>query len=328
MPISTTASVLNLQLFADGGGAAAGAPAGGTAAGEGTGSKAGDNSSNASFPAEDKATAEPRIIYGKQESATDNDDGNSETVPQKKLSFADLVKSEDYKDEAKAFMDKAFSKRFKEQDKLKAENAKMRSILDMQNMRYGLDPNSATYLDDFSNKVQNDTKLYEEEAVKAGLNVEEYLKVKNAERIIADNKRYEADRQRNEFVQNHVRNLVEQAEKLKSEFPAFDLESEMTNPQFKRLVDPPELGGAGISVDNAFRVIHNKEIMQATVNNAVNQTAINTANAVKANRGRPKENGLNHKASVIVKDDPSKLTKADFDRIKEEYRRTGVRPKF
>lgn len=309
----------NIQLFADGGGASAGASAG-TGTSEGSTGTARETT-NTSFPADGKDSA-PKIVYGKQS------ESNTNPEEKPKMTFAELVKSDEWKDDAQKYMDKAFSKRFKEQESLKAENARMRDILNIANVRYGLDSESESFLDDLSNSIQNDTKLYEDEALEAGLPVEEYVKVKKAERILENNKREQADRKRQIFIDNHCRNLVSQSDAMKEQFPSFDLETEMSNPQFRKLVDPQELGGIGLSVDNAYRVIHYKDILNATVNNAVNQTAINTANAVKANKERPRENGMNHRASVIVKDDPSQFTLDDFKRIKEQFIRTGVAPKF
>lgn len=308
--------MLNLQLFADG--ATAGASSGSVG---GSTTNSGENSSNALDPARDKATAKPKakIVYGKQNTVlTDTETQSTDT---ERKSFKDLIESEEYSEEAKAYMDKTFSKRFAKYKGIEEENAKMRSILEMSNMRYGLDPNSDTYLDDFAQKVQGDKKLYEDEAMEAGMDVEQYIKVKNAERIIEQNRRFEADRQQNELIQGHINNMIGQAEKLQSEFANFNLEAELQNPTFKRLVDPPSLGGAGISVRDAFFAVHHDEITKAIATSAVNQATINTANAISNNKSRPVENGLTNKASVIVKDDPSKFKKSDFDSIKERVRR-------
>ena len=314
----------NIQLFADGGGGASAGASAGAGTGEGSTGLAGETTST-SFPADDKGSA-PKIVYGKQSESNTEVGAVPEEKP--KMTFAELVKSDEWKDDAQKYMDKAFSKRFKEQESLKAENARMRDILNIANVRYGLDSASDSFLDDLSNSIQNDTKLYEDEALEAGLPVEEYVKVKKAERILENNKREQADRERQAFINEHCKNLVSQSDAMREQFPSFDLETEMSNPQFRKLVDPQELGGIGLSVDNAYRVIHYKDILNATVNNAVNQTAINTANAVKANKERPRENGMNHRASVIVKDDPSQFTLDDFKRIKEQFIRTGVAPKF
>ena len=308
---------LNLQLFADGGGASAGAPSTGNTAAV---NSAGENTSTASNPIEDEATVQPKVIYGKQENS----------IPERK-SFEELVKG-DYKDEAKAYMDKAFSRRMgkmrETNDGLSAENAKMRQILEMSNIRYGLDPASATFLDDFAAKVQDDTKLYEDEALEAGMKVEDYIKLKKAESIIEQNKRVEADREANEMIQNHIQKISDEAKQLVTEFPNFDLEAEFQNEKFRKLIDPPELGGSGISVRDAFFAVHHNEIMKSYAQAAASQATEQVANAIANNKTRPSENGLSKRAPATVKDDPSKFTKEDFDNIHEEFLRTGYRPKF
>ena len=308
---------LNLQLFAGGGGVSAGAPSTGNTAAV---NSAGENTSTASNPIEDEATVQPKVIYGKQENS----------IPERK-SFEELVKG-DYKDEAKAYMDKAFSRRMgkmqETNDGLSAENAKMRQILEMSNIRYGLDPASATFLDDFAAKVQDDTKLYEDEALEAGMKVEDYIKLKKAESIIEQNKRDEADREANALIDNHVRKISDEAAQLVTEFPNFNLEAEIQNEKFRKLIDPPELGGSGISVRDAFFAIHHNDIMKSYAQTAATQATEQVANAVARNKARPRENGLSKSTPTTIKDDPSKFTKEDFDRIHEEYIRTGYRPKF
>ena len=322
-------NLFNLQLFADGG-ASAGASSGGGAEG-GMESGSGENSLDAlGIPAKAKHIVDKMPKNKVQTSIeTNTQNTNSEETPTngiERKAFKDIF--EEYGDEAKDYMNKAFSKRLSKYKNLEAENAKMRDILDTQNMRYGLDANSETYLDDYKNAVQNDTKLFEEKALEAGLPVEEFIKVQNAERIIQENNKREQMRKQDELTQGHVRNLIQQAESLKSAFPAFNLENEIANPQFKRLVDPPELGGVGLSVKNAFFALHNGEIMKATMNNAVNQAVVNTANAVQTNKARPPEGGLSHSHTVTVKENPANYKLEDFKRIRDEFRRTGVRPTF
>lgn len=313
-------SALNLQLFADGTGTTAGAPASTNVA---AGNSTGENTSTASNPIEDKATAETKVIYGKQETIP---------VSEERKSFEDLVKSDEYKDEAKAYYDKVFSRRMKKsQDTisgLESQNEKMRAILEMQNVRYGLNPESETYLDDFASKVQGDTKLYEEEALEAGMKVEDYMKLKQAEQVIERNKRDEANREAQELISSHVQRLSEEAQQLKTEFPNFDIEAELQNPKFKKLVDPPEFGGSGISVKDAFYAIHHKDILKSYAQNAVNQATTQVANSIAINKARPAENGLSKSTPITVKDDPSTYTLEDFKRIRDEFHRTGYRPKF
>ncbi len=314
--------VLNLQLFSDGNAAAPGAATAGTTATVVTG---GENTPSASNPIEDKATATPKVIYGKQEN-------NSTPTEKVRKSFEDIVKSDDYKEEAKAYFDKTFQRRMKTSQEtisgLEAENAKMKSILDMNNLRYGLDPNSDTYLDDYAAKVQGDRKLYEDEALAAGMDVDSYIKVKNAERVLAQNEKEMERRQNDELLRGHIERLTRESQEFVKQFPNFNIEAELQNPRFRKLVDPAEYGGSGLSVEDAFYAVHHNDIIKSYAQNAASQATTQVANAVATNQSRPKENGLSSSTPSIIKDDPSKLTLDDFKKIQEEYHRTGVRVSF
>lgn len=343
MTFTDKAVPINLQLFADGG-ASAGAAPGGDAGAAGTGSAGsqGDNAYRAlNIPAKARHILDKmpkaQVNSSTQESEntenteteTTNTDGETPIEKGKtKTPFSELVKSEEYKQEAQEYFDSRIGRRLAKYKGLEADNQAMRDIIDKVNLRYGVNPESETFLTDFAAAVDKDTRLYEDEAASAGMTVDEFIKVKSAERIIAQNKIAEQNRQFNEMTQRHVSNLIQQAEAFKQKVPTFDLEGELQNPQFKKLVDPPELGGVGLPVETAFNAFHHNEIMQATLASAVNQASISTANAVQTNLDRPQENGLNVTHSDLTKLDPSKLKLEDFKRISEEFRRTGKKPTF
>lgn len=325
---SIISAVFNLQLFSDGG-ASAGASAGDGADG-GVNNGSGDQYEALGIPAKAKHIVN-KLPNNKKAVETTNTQTNNKKAPtsedtSQRKAFRDVI--DEYGDEAKEFMNNAFSKRLSKYKGIEEENAKMKEILGLQNIRYGLDTESKSYLDDYMSAVQNDSKIFEDKAVEAGMTVDEYIKVQRAEQIIKDNDKREQLRKQNEVINNHIRNLVQQSEALKSEFPNLNIENELKNPQFKKLVDPPELGGIGMSVRNAFFALHNGDIMKATMSNAVNQAAISTANAVHTNKSRPSENGLSSVQAVTVKDNPANYKLEDFQRIRDEFRRTGARPKF
>lgn len=339
MTSNKTAVPINLQLFADGG-ASAGAAPGGEAGAAGTETQGENAYSALNIPAKAKHILDKmpkaQVNDNAQESGNNDTDttesvGDTSTEKGKtetKTPFSELVKSEEYKQEAQEYFDSRIGRRLAKYKGLEADNQAMRDIIDKVNLRYGVNPESDTFLADFAAAVDKDTRLYEDEAANAGMTVDEFVKVKSAERIIAQNKAAEQNRLFNEMTQRHVNNLIQQAEAFKEKVPAFDIQAEMENPQFKKLVDPPELGGVGLSVENAFNAFHHNEIMQATLANAVNQASVSTANAVQTNLSRPQESGLNSSRSAVTKLDPSKLKLEDFRKISEEYRRTGKKPNF
>lgn len=302
----------NLQLFAEGSATPTGdnSPAPPVA-------DAGETSSSAAPPAADNATDD-------NTSGTEISSDNSTPA---RLSFEQLMKNEETAKEAKEYVNKIFGERFNEKIKSQEEaNAKMREILDFQNYRYGLDPNSDTYLDDLSEKVRNDAKLFEDEALAAGMDRDTYLKVKQADSIIERNKRDSAERERQEIINNHITNLRQQEAALKARFPNFDLETELRDKHFKSLVDPPALGGSGIPVENAYYAIHYKEIQQNMASQAVNQAQTAIANSMAVNKSRPSENVNAKTAATVPVKNSKNMTKEDFDNARIRFMRTGISP--
>lgn len=327
---------LNLQLFADGG-ASAGASAGGEG-GTQSGASQGDPYSALNVP--DKARhildkmpkAEVNSTEGESENtkpdSTEPQKGEDDKPPERK-SFEEIYKSEEYAKEGQEFFDKLIGKRLAKYKGIEADNQAMHELLDKVNLRYGVNSESSTFISDLSEAIDKDTKLFEEEAMNAGMSVENYMQIKKAEQVMRQNEVYQQERQQEELIRGHVTNLINQAEEFKTQFPSFDLDAEMSNPQFKKLVDPPELGGSGLSIENAYHALHHKEIMQATLQSAVNQAVVNTSNSIQANRERPQESGArNGTMSNPTKVDPSSLKLEDFKKIREDYRRTGRKPTF
>ncbi len=320
----------NLQLFADGA-----ASAGAAASGEGgtqSGASQGDPYSALNVPDKarhildkmPKAEVNGTQAGSKNTQSEESQESETEEPPARK-SFEEILKSAEYAEEGQKYIDKLMGKRlakFKDYDT-------MRELLDKVNLRYGVDSESKDYLTNLSNAIDGDTKLLEDEASEAGMTVENFRAVKNAELVMKQNERFQQERAQEEMTRNHVSNLIAQSEKFKEQFPSFNLEAEIANPQFKRLVDPPQFGGSGLPVDQAYFALHHKEIMQQSLQNAVNQAVAKTANSIQTNKGRPAESGANNgTTSNITKLDPSKLTLEDFKKIQEDYRRTGKKPNF
>lgn len=305
------AVVFDLQLFADEGSAAAGDNSSAPPAAD-----TGDTSSTAVPPVTDEAT---------DAAAPGTEIQNDNTQP--RLTFKELLENKDTAEEAKAFVNEKFSERYK--DKVKAqedENAKMRAILDLQNIRYGLDPDSETYLDDLSERIKGDAKLFEDAALAAGMDVDSYMKVAEADKIIAQNKRDSAQREQEQIINNHIMNLRQQEVALKEKFPSFDLETELQDRHFRSLVDPPALGGSGLPLENAYYALHYKDINKNVASQAYNQAASAVANSVAANKARPSENVNAKTPSTTPTKSFEDWTKEDFDKARAEYERTGISP--
>lgn len=301
--------VLNLQLFADG-----------TATGESTSAAppvaaTGETSSTAAIPEADNATAAEQV----------NEIQNDGTAPRQ--SFEELIKSKEYKAEADAFFKKKFGERYGKKVKpLEDRNRRMSEILGLINERYELDVNSDSFLDDLEAKIADDSKLYEDAAYARGMDVDNYKTVRTAERIVEQTRIANEQREREKAVRSHIDNLAAQAEQLKERFPSFDIEMEIQNPTFKKLTDPVEFGGDGLPVIAAFYALHHSDIEKGLGKAAVTQAKVAVAGAIAKNKARPAENGLSNNASAEVKRDIKSMTREDFERDRENFRRYGISP--
>ena len=137
------------------------------------------------------------------------------------------------------------------------------------------------------------------------MDVEQYKKVKTLER---DNKQFLSminSYRGNEAARNQLAQWNTEAEALKEKFPAFDLQAESQNKDFLNLLK------SGVPMEHAYKVTHYEEIMQDTIRTTAADTEKKIVENVRAKGARPTENGTASRSSFTVKDDVSKLTKAD-----------------
>ena len=89
------------------------------------------------------------------------------------------------------------------------------------------------------------------------------------------------------------RELLIEAEAVKDRYPDFDLERELEDPGFARLLN------SGVDPRTAYEVTHHRELMDR-------------AARLEQNAARPQENGLGGApAAAVTKPDPRQLTRAE-----------------
>lgn len=259
------------------------------------------------------------------------DPGNNKTevnTETPKKSLKELIGSDDeYNKEFTKMVEKRTRKSTAQTKQLEQQNSQMQKIIEMANLKYGLDTKSSSFYDDLYASISKDTSFYEEEAAAQGMNVEDYLKVKQAERVLAQNaereQQEESDRQFNEAFSS----VIEKAKETAQKYPSFDFNAEMQNEQFFRLVAPWNVGGSGVDPTLAYEMVH-PEIKENLMKAVAQQSAVNTANAMQANISRPTENGVTNSAAANTKVDVSKFTLKDFEKHREMFLKTGERFKF
>ena len=89
------------------------------------------------------------------------------------------------------------------------------------------------------------------------------------------------------------RDLLARAEAVKTRYPDFDLDRELENPQFARLLN------GGVEPRTAYEVVHHEELT-------------GRAARLAENAARPQENGLGSGSlAAVTKPDPKSLTRAE-----------------
>lgn len=309
---------LNLQLFGEGGGdggdGSSGVGAVGGTAGEGN---SGEKEIPASIPEKAKKYYEKAMQKSTFAKASD-DTAQAADVPntaEAKRSYADLIRSDEYKDEHKAYMDKAIGDRLKKYKGIEENLSKHKALLDTVAQKYGLNPESENYLQELAEKIEADDSYYENYAMEHDISAEEARRIVTMERKVARIEAQEAEARKQEQMRQQIMVLRQNAEKTKAQFPGFDLDVEMQNEQFRRL--------CAVNGDTtaAYMACHWKEILPATVQMASRQIQAQTANAVASNKARPVENGISSNSPSVVENDFRNMSLADLRKYADEQRR-------
>lgn len=297
--------LLNLQTFDDGASA-------GTSQGEGN---AAENTQGVAAPQVKgrKSNNLQNVVYGKQDASDDYSaqsklPGAEKTVTtketeEKSVQFENMIKG-DYKDEFDSRVQKIVQGRIGDTKALQDQNAKMQPIIDMMSRKYGVD---ASNIDALAKAIQDDDSIFQDEAAKKGMSVEQYKEYRKME---SENEHLRLALQQQEARQKGektYRDWMQQGEELKERYGLsnFSFEEELQNPDFCNMLRN------GVSVEAAYKAMHFDEMlggaMAATAKNVSSQVAKN----IQARAARPVEGAVNSQPGAIVKANVSQLSKED-----------------
>lgn len=138
---------------------------------------------------------------------------------------------------------------------------------------------------DYTSIAKAMTGQYEQMANESGLPTDAVVKMDQQQRTI--------EQQRNEL---HIQKLIGQGEAMKKVFPNFDLRQEMENPVFRRLTSP----GVGISVEDAYHLVHRKELEIAAAQVVAQKTQEQITNSIRAGARRPDEGGSDGQSPSVT----------------------------
>lgn len=310
---------LNLQLFGEGGDGGDGGSA--ASAGETLGGDSGEEKIPASIPEKakkyyEKAMARKSTPAKTSQAAQTTNEPDTTGEKKQKLSYQDLIKSDDYKEEHKAYMDKTIGDRFKKYKGIEEDLGKHKEILGIVASKYGVNPDDENFLEVLNEKIEADDSYYENYAMEHDMDVATARQIVTMERRVAKQEAENEARQKQEQMQRHIMQLRTNAMQTKAQFPNFDLETEMQDEKFRRLC-----AVTNGDTTAAFMACHYNDIITSQVQMASRQIQNQTAQSVASNQARPIENGISSSAPSVVQQDFSKMSLKELRQYAEQKRR-------
>ncbi len=340
---------LNLQLFADGAGgsgasAGTGTGSGAASGGEGNTAATGENATAAAEQRlrelgvpEDKirkraskvasrmpqrvaqaAPATQKANEPNEQTAPANDSPTEESKTEtKRMSWAEIMADPEYNKEMQATVQARLKNSKKAEDAL----TKLTPALELLARKHKLDPANMDY-DALAKAIGDDHSYYEEKALEMGVPVETAMKIDQQERKDARDK-IRADRTlREQAYAQHMEKLESQGRELKKIFPSFDLRHELQNPAFRRMTAP---GNGIMSVEDAYRAVHRKEIDSAAMQVVAQKTAQKISNAIQSGSRRPDEAGTQSQAPSVTTFNYRNASKEEREALKQRIRSAAAR---
>ena len=319
---NTTKLKVNLQLFGEG------ASAGGASAGE----SASQGTESASLPKADKSgssrrtSGEPKVVYGKVDAPSETtipvaggtSEGNgitttSNSLEERRKAFDELINGE-YKDLFTEKTQGIINRRFSETKALEAALAEQQPLIDMLKQRYRVDGDISA----LQNAFEEDTGFWESAAEERGMTVEQYKAMQKLEKENAELKAIRERERGHKQAQAQMDAWHREGAELKKLYPSFDLGVEAKNRDFTDLLRK------GVSIQQAYELVHRDEIQSAIAKNAAQTAGAQMEARIKSKSSRPSENGMSSQSAAIVrKDTVSSLTKKDRAAIAKEVLRGG-----
>ena len=166
------------------------------------GGEGGGTATGATAPAAGEQTGDlSQVVYGKQEgqpqatvpdTTQQSDADSANQTEERSKTYRDLIQGE-YKDLYNEDVQRIVKSRLKGYDDLKKANASQQEIIDRLATKYGV-----TDLNEIAQAIDNDTVMWEQEADKAGMTTEQYIKFQQLQRKSQQLMRQEQERAQQE----------------------------------------------------------------------------------------------------------------------------------
>lgn len=270
----------------------------GAAGGGGTGGDAGQAAAGQTGEAQAEAPAQ--------------NEGQAAADPKARAqAYRDFTRGE-YKDLYDADVQRIVQQRLRSAKGAEESLGKVQGALDLLKRTYGTDD-----LDQLNKAIMDDSRYYEDEAMKRGMDVDTYKALTQKDALIEQYRKEQEEKAERERQTRQVMQWRQEEAKLKETFPEFDLETEMDASGGELF----QMLNRGVSLEHAYLALHMDDIVGNTVQAAMQRGQQKTLEAVRANGLRPRENGNGDGPARQTPIDLSKLTPATMRDIERRLMR-------
>ena len=271
------------------------------------------NEADSDLDAEEQGDEAPADEKGEDEKKAD-----TRTPEERKKAFNEMLSGE-YREETEELMQRAMERAA---DLLESSPA-VKDLMSALHEAYGVDPDDLPALTEaVRNGRVKDTAYYEKLAMEKGVSVET---ARQMDKLESENKRLSAAEQFAEEQRKAAQRQAEieqihaqwdrEAQQLKSQYPSFDLQEVLANPEIGKLMR------LGVSMPNAYRSVYFDQIMAEQMGRTAKQVEHGVEERIRQRGTRPGENGTRPGGAVQAKIDVAHMSRREA----EEYEKRAAR---
>lgn len=222
--------------------------------------------------------------------------------------YRSLIRGE-YKDLYDADMQRIVTQRLRGAKSAEEGMSKLESSISMLKQYYGVED-----LDQLNRAITDDTRYYEDEAMKRGMDAETYKALRQKDEALERIRRQQEEAREREENTRMVLQWRQEEQELQKTFPDFDLETEMetSNGELFQMLQ------RGVSLEHAYLALHMDDIVGNGFQQAAQWGSNKTLETIRARGMRPNENGNGSQTAVPRTVDVSKISR---DQMKDIERR-------
>ena len=220
-----------------------------------------------------------------------------------------LIKG-DFRDDYKRAIEESVHKRFAKQAELEDQVNRSQKLVSFLSQKYGSEDEG-----EILEALMNDDALFEQEAAERGLTTEQYKEFKRLEfdKALADQELEEQERQR--AAEATYAEWMRQSDNVKQMYPEFDLEVELENDKFSRLL------ANNVDMLTAYQVCHMDEVVTGAMQLTAHNVAEKLTDSIRTKGLRPLENGIGSSSQPVK--EQFNIDNMSLDEMKTLARRAG-----